>query len=122
VLVADDEQAVRAVSMDFIGRLGFKAIGAADGEEALALFEAHAGEIAFVLLDLTMPKMDGVAAFHKMKIINPDVLVVLTSGYDEQEAIQRFNGEGLAGFIKKPFSMKTLNDLAAKLTGKTDWM
>jgi DNA-binding NtrC family response regulator len=55
-----------------------------------------------VILDLTMPKMDGVAAFGEISRIRPDVRVILSSGYGQQEAIRRFGGQGLSGFIQKP--------------------
>jgi CheY-like chemotaxis protein len=108
VLVVDDEGAVRTLGIAFVQRLGFEAMGAADGEEALRLFEAHAREITCVLLDLTMPRMDGLSTFREMKRLQPGVKVILCSGYDEQEATQRFSTEGLAGFIQKPYLLQDL--------------
>jgi CheY-like chemotaxis protein len=110
VLVVDDEEAVRQLCLKFIRHLGFQGIGAANGEEALALFQQHADEIACVLLDLTMPRLDGARTFAEMKRLRPDVRVILSSGYNEQDAIQRFNEEGLAGFIQKPYRLQELKD------------
>ena len=117
VLVVDDEEAVRGVCTALVRRLGLQTIAAADGEEALALFKTHADTIGCVLLDLTMPRMDGINTFREMKRLRPDTPVILCSGYNEQEATQHFTGEGLAGFIQKPFGLQDLrNKLKPALT------
>ena len=67
-------------------------------------FRTHADEIVCVLLDLTMPRVDGEEAFRELRRIRPDVTVVLCSGYNRQDATQRFAGKGLAGFIQKPYN------------------
>jgi len=118
VLVVDDEQHVRHVCRRILERLGFQVVTAADGQQALTRFEQEAGRFRCVLLDLTMPGMDGVATFHQLKRIRPDVKVILFSGYDESDAVHRFVGEGLAGFIQKPFGVQELQDkLEAILDG-----
>jgi len=61
-----------------------------------------------VILDLTMPRMDGVAAFNELRRIKPGVKAILSSGYNEQEAIQRFGERGIAGFIQKPYRIASL--------------
>jgi DNA-binding NtrC family response regulator len=61
-----------------------------------------------VLLDLTMPKLDGTATFTELRRMDPKVRVVLMSGFNEQDAINRFAGKGLAGFVQKPFKFETL--------------
>jgi len=108
ILIVDDEEAVRNLCAAFVERMGHPVLCAANGEEALTLFHEHVREIACILLDLTMPRMDGVNAFRQMKRIRPDVKVILCSGYDEQEATQRFTSEGLAGFIQKPYRLQEL--------------
>ena len=114
VLVVDDEEAVRNVCVQFVQRLGFEVISAADGEEALALFKKQVNEIACVLLDLTMPRKSGVSTLRELKIIRPDIPVILCSGYSEQDALRQFGGEGMAGFIQKPYR---LEELKARLAG-----
>ncbi|MGD0210214.1 MAG: PAS domain S-box protein [Desulfomonilia bacterium] len=108
VLVADDEDMVRDLCKSMIERLGYKAITASDGEEAVKIFRENASEIVCVILDLTMPKLDGIAAFDEIRQIKADVKVILSSGYDEQETTERFTGKGLAGFIKKPYQLSIL--------------
>ncbi|MCF6238734.1 MAG: response regulator, partial [Candidatus Marinimicrobia bacterium] len=103
ILIADDEEAVRSIGKHMIRKLGFEVLTAADGQEAIELFKQHRNEIVGVLLDLTMPHKDGAEVFQEIRGINPDVKVILSSGYNEQDATQQFIGKGLAGFIQKPY-------------------
>jgi CheY-like chemotaxis protein len=89
VLVADDEEGVLLIASVILQGLGFTVLTAADGSEALQVYRAHKDEIVCVLLDLTMPKMNGDEAFRRMRAVNPDVKVLLCSGYSEQRAIRR---------------------------------
>ena len=112
VLIADDEETVCAVGKQMLCKMGFNVLSAVDGYDAIEVFRDHADEIVCVLLDLTMPRMDGEQAFQEIRRIRSDVTVILCSGYDEQDATQRFAGKGLAGFIQKPYNM---TELRAKL-------
>jgi CheY-like chemotaxis protein len=105
VLVADDEESVRALARSFLERIGFRVMTAVDGREALELYKKHGREIRLVVLDMTMPHMDGEACFLALRELNPDAKVVLTSGYSEQEVVAHFVGKGLAGFVQKPYKM-----------------
>jgi two-component system, cell cycle sensor histidine kinase and response regulator CckA len=115
ILVVDDEEPIRNVCAAFAERLGLIAVTASDGLEGLAILRALGSEIACVILDLTMPRMDGVRAFQEMKRISPDVPIILSSGYDEQHATSLFGGEGLAGFIEKPFRMRAFEEKLKKV-------
>ena len=115
VLIADDEETVCAVGKQMLDRMGFSVLTAPDGHEALEMFRKHANEIVCVLLDLTMPHMDGVDAFRAMRRLHPGVTVILCSGYNEQDATQRFAGKGLAGFIQKPYDMAVLREKLKKV-------
>jgi PAS domain S-box-containing protein len=110
ILVVDDEEIVRKYTAAVITRLGFKAITAANGDEAVQVFRKQPDEIACVILDLTMPIMDGLTTFRELKRIKPDLKVILLSGYTEQDATGRFNGQGLSGFIQKPFRFEDLRE------------
>jgi PAS domain S-box-containing protein len=103
VLIVDDEETVRTVSARIIESLGFSVVLAADGREAMEKYRSEPARYALVLLDLTMPHMDGEETFRQMRHLNPAVKVVLMSGFNQQEAISRFTGKGLAGFVQKPF-------------------
>jgi signal transduction histidine kinase/CheY-like chemotaxis protein len=108
VLIVDDERTVREVTADMVAALGFETLTAADGQEGVEVFRAHAPEVGLVLLDLTMPRMSGEEAFREMRRMRPDVRVVLMSGFTEKEATSQFAGKRLAGFLQKPFSMDAL--------------
>jgi len=110
ILIADDEQSVCGVAKQMLEHMGFSVLTANDGNEALQLFCKLKETIACVLLDLMMPNMNGEDAFREMKLIQPGVKVILCSGYNEQDATQRFTGKGLAGFIQKPFNMAALKE------------
>jgi PAS domain S-box-containing protein len=103
LLLVDDESQARAVARAHAESLGFRIIEAADGREGLQIFEEQHREIALVLLDLTMPHMDGREAFQRMRALDSAVPIVLTSGFNEQEVTEQFLGRGLAGFLPKPF-------------------
>jgi PAS domain S-box-containing protein len=112
VLVIDDEETVRTVTRRVLERAGYRVLTAPDGVDGLELFRERQGEIDVVLLDVTMPRMGGEETFRQLRLLRPDVRVVLASGYSEQEATSQFAGKGLAGFIEKPFRAV---DLLAKL-------
>src|SRR5262249_6990920 len=108
VLVTDDEEPVRVVAARMLETLGFRVVSAADGREAIALFRADPGDFRLVLLDRTMPHLNGEDVFRELRQIRPDVRVLLMSGYTEQEVTTRFTGQGLAGFVQKPFQLPAL--------------
>jgi CheY-like chemotaxis protein len=103
LLLVDDEPGARAVARELARSMGFQVLEAADGLEAVALFELRHTEITVVLMDLTMPHMDGRQAFLRMHQTDPKIPVVLTSGYSEQDVLADFLGKGLAGFLPKPY-------------------
>jgi|GEM_PF-2885906 len=110
VLVVDDEETVREVATMLLEEMGFKTLSAVDGLDALQLYRKHQSEIVVVLLDMTMPKLDGKECFRELRRINSDVKVILSSGYNEQDATSRFVGQGLAGFLQKPYSPEALHE------------
>jgi CheY-like chemotaxis protein len=119
ILVVDDEEAVRAVSELILPTIGFTSLVAADGFEACKLLHKHCEEVVAVMLDLTMPKMDGVKTVQELRKIKPGVKVLLMSGYDEDEAVNRFTNEGFDCFLQKPFIRNQLRDkLRFVLEGK----
>ncbi len=81
---------------------------ASDGGEAVALYRAAPGRYPLVLLDLTMPHLDGEETFRQLRHLAPGVRVALMSGSNEQEAVCRFTGKGVAGFGRKPFEVGAL--------------
>ena len=110
ILVVDNEEVVRSVARAALERSGYSVLLAENGTQGIELFRGAAGKISLVLLDMTMPGLSGHDTFLGLRQIRPDIKVVLSSGYDEQEARQRFAGEGLAGFIQKPYTFAALNE------------
>ncbi len=110
ILIIDDEESARDVGRTVLERIGFDVITARDGAEGVETFRIHADAISLVLLDLTMPVMDGASAIEAIRAIRSDVPVILCSGYDEREAAGRFVGKGLAGFLQKPYQMRDITD------------
>jgi CheY-like chemotaxis protein len=111
MLVVDDEEQVCSVGREMLERLGFSVLTAADGHEAVEVFREHAARITCVLLDLTMPHLDGEQVYDEMLAIRPDVKAIITSGYDEKEATRRFAGKSLAGFLQKPYDLEDLQQV-----------
>ncbi len=107
VLIIDDEPAVRQVLESMLELLGFTPESAADGALGVEKFGRDPARYAAVLLDLTMPQMDGEEAFRRLRQVRPDVKVLLMSGFNKQDAVHRFIGKGLAGFLQKPFEVST---------------
>ncbi len=110
-LLVDDEETVRAVGKDMLEELHMETVTAEDGREALALFKETPDKFDIIILDLTMPHMDGDATFKEMRRIRKDILVILSSGYNEQDLINRFVGRGFAGFIQKPYKIDELKEM-----------
>jgi len=110
VLVVDDESSVRQVTKRILVALGFKVELAANGLKAVEIFESRPDDFSLVLLDMTMPDMDGVEVFQRLRDIQPEIRVVLMSGYSEQEVTESFTGE-LAGFLHKPFRVSDLKSV-----------
>jgi signal transduction histidine kinase/CheY-like chemotaxis protein len=104
ILIVDDEETVRMVAARALRVSGKKVVEASDGHEALALARTPGRKFALVLLDLTMPRLDGEATYRALREIDPGVCVVLMSGYSEQETLSRFSGQEIAGFLAKPFT------------------
>jgi CheY-like chemotaxis protein len=113
ILVVDDEATVRTTARLALERHGYTVLLAENGREAVDIFNRRRCEIRLVLMDLTMPVMGGEEAIHHLKIADPSVLVILSSGFNEVEAVQRFTGKHLAGFLQKPY---TATALAEKVT------
>jgi two-component system cell cycle sensor histidine kinase/response regulator CckA len=112
VLLVDDEPMMRAVGRALLETLGFDVLVAENGRVGTELYRANTDRIALVLLDLTMPELGGEQTFAHIRRIRPDARVLLMSGFGEKDALERFAGRGLAGFLQKPFA---LDDLAAKI-------
>uniref|UniRef100_Q02B07 histidine kinase n=1 Tax=Solibacter usitatus (strain Ellin6076) TaxID=234267 RepID=Q02B07_SOLUE len=108
ILVVDDEQPILRLAKTVLESAGLHVLTADDGNQAIQVFRAHASEIHAVLLDLTMPGMDGVEVFHNIHAFQPEARVVLCSGYDEHEASNRMGDRRPTAFLRKPYHPREL--------------
>jgi len=117
VLVVDDEEAVRQVAAEVLGKAGHEILLAHDGLQALELFTPATRTYRVVLLDVSMPRLDGLETYKRIREMKSEVPVVLMSGYDQEAAMERFAGLGIRAFLQKPFSPAELRAIVAKVSG-----
>jgi PAS domain S-box-containing protein len=108
VLVVEDEASLRAAAVKLLNHAGFDTLQAVDGVEALRMLEQHRDRIRLILMDLTMPRMGGEEAYRELRQRGIRIPVILSSGFHESEALRRFRGQGLAGFLQKPYRYNVL--------------
>jgi signal transduction histidine kinase/CheY-like chemotaxis protein len=109
ILLVDDEEMIRSVAEEMIQVLGYSVITANDGREAVDTYRAQKEQIDLVILDLIMPGLGGGETFDQLKLINPDVKVLLSSGYSIDGQASSIIKRGCRGFIQKPFSLQALS-------------
>jgi PAS domain S-box-containing protein len=116
ILVVDDEDFVRELAVEVLGGAGYKVLVAANGEEALQIYQEHSSSIDLVLLDMIMPKMNGRETFAKLREVNPRVKVVLSTGYTQNGTVREILDHGALGFLQKPYrSHELLKKIRAAL-------
>jgi two-component system cell cycle sensor histidine kinase/response regulator CckA len=120
ILIVDDENYVRTTTRRILERAGYEIIAANDGEEGVKIFRERHKDLSLILLDLTMPQMDGVAAFEEMQIISRRVPVVLMSGYDEKSTVPQFPAGKIAGFVQKPFLADAIVEKVRNAIARTE--
>ncbi len=108
LLLVDDESSIRDIGKTMLEKKGYTVITACDGRVALDIFREKHDEIDCVILDLTMPHMDGEETYREMRRVQSDVRCIISSGYNRQDVTRRFIGKGLAGFIQKPYKLSEL--------------
>jgi two-component system, cell cycle sensor histidine kinase and response regulator CckA len=114
ILLADDEEAICTLGKEILEGLGFTVLTAPNGRQAIEVFKGHADEIKCAILDLTMPYMDGRETFRELRLIKPELPVIISSGYNEEEVTVSFLGHGLSGFIQKPFTISSIVEVLNK--------
>jgi CheY-like chemotaxis protein len=108
ILIIDDEEVVRQLGVLTLANLGYQVLLAANGQEGLEVFHQHMDEISLVLLDLTMPGLDGAEVLAEISLLPRKVPVILTSGYDESSLSDLSQGRYLSGFLQKPYTPEVL--------------
>lgn len=116
VLVVDDEPDVNELVCKMLTKHDVNSISAFDGKQAVEIFNSNPDSFCLVILDLTMPEMDGVETFKKIKKIRPNIKVVVSSGYDADEVSKKFGDHNLPdNFLKKPFNFESVSRVIDEL-------
>jgi PAS domain S-box-containing protein len=118
-LIVDDEETIRTLVENVLSREGMKILTADNGKAAAEIFREHHAAVSVVLLDLQMPVMGGEEAFRLLSQVDPDVPVILSSGYDQSEAAGRFSGRKPASFLQKPYTTERLIEAMAATLGRS---
>ena len=103
ILLVDDEERIRNLGIALLSQCGYTVLTAANGIEALTVYQAKRKDIDLVILDLVMPEMDGRKCFQKLKSMNPEINVIMSSGYSVTGSSKDFESEGAKAFIDKPY-------------------
>lgn len=118
VLIADDEESVATVTAQMVEAVGLRATIAQNGRECVDIYQRDPDSFTLVLLDLSMPELDGAETFRELRTINPSVQVILTSGFNEEDSAHRFSGKGLSGFLQKPYNLAELRKKITEVLNK----
>ena len=108
VLVVDDDDMVRQAIQRMLEHLGYRPIGAASGEEALDIYEKSRAEIAAIILDITTPGLGGIETFRRLRAMDSQVKVIVTSGDTLNPAIRELEAQGISYLLAKPFHTEQL--------------
>jgi PAS domain S-box-containing protein len=118
ILVVDDEKSIRQMVTDMLNEIGYSVTSAANGARAVEIFRKNHGQIDLVLLDLIMPKKDGMDTFKELIGIDPGVRVLLSSGFQHSIKVQEMLDNGACGFINKPYLFSQLTTQIAEILQK----
>ncbi len=115
ILIVDDEQMIRSIAATILQDVGYKTLLAENGEEAVDIYKENSGKIDLVIMDMIMPKLNGIDAFEKLKVLNPDVKVLISSGFSKEGDLEKLTENGVQGFIRKPYRKVELCRRVAEL-------
>ncbi len=121
ILIVDDEDIIRETTKELLVDLGYDVFLAANGEEGMEMFKEHYKTIDLVILDMIMPKMSGYDTFKNMKEIDPDVKILLSSGFSRDADMKELQQEGALGFIQKPYTYAELSRILAKVLKPSEY-
>ena len=115
VLLAEDEAQVRDIGKIMLEELGFTVIAAANGKEALELYQKNSAGIALVVTDMGMPVMNGYELVRELKKLNPDLSIIVSSGFGDVDVTSRLGSEDITGIINKPYNFDQLREVLEKV-------
>lgn len=117
VLVVDDEDICLTIAATMVKHIGLSVITAGDGEEALEQYRLHHSQIVCVIMDIQMPRMNGIETFHQLRKIYDNVNVIIASGHLGKANRELLEPLHPAGILKKPFSFEELSEVIGNATG-----
>ena len=119
IILVDDEDIVRSITAMMISDLGYQVITFSNGAECLQYYKENSKQVAAIILDLIMPEMNGYEVFKKLKAINPEVKVLIFSGFSADNEAQKAIDEGAAGYLQKPAGKDSLSQQLARIAGSS---
>ena len=119
VLLVDDEEMIVDVGQRMLSKLGYEVLIAKNGQEALSIYRGNADSIGLVVLDMVLPEMSGGEIYDRLKEMNSEVKVILSSGYGLDSKTSEILSRGCSGFIQKPFSLQSLYETIQAVLNKT---
>lgn len=118
VLVVDDEPMLKELARQVLRRFGFTVLTAGGGDEAIALYERHRDEVGVVLLDMVMPHMTGKTVFHRIREMNPNAKIIISSGFSRDHDAEELLNCGAVAYVQKPYRLTELVDIINEVMGK----
>ena len=119
ILLAEDEVQVKSIASAMLQKLGFTVLDAANGKEALELYQQNAADITMVMTDMGMPVMNGYDLFYKLKQLDPGLPIIISSGFGEGDISSKIPSGEIAGLINKPYSFDQLRDVLMGVIERT---
>lgn len=117
ILVCDDEAMMRQLAGSILQRFGFRILQASDGYSALEVFQENRKDIRLVILDMLMPGLQGLELFRKLREVQPEVQVLISSGFGQSDQVEQALKEGAAGFLQKPYGYEKLGKIIFEILG-----
>ena len=111
ILLAEDEEQIKSILTAMLQKLGFNVLDAADGKEALELYQQNSADITLIVTDMGMPVMNGYELFYKLKQLNPQLPIIISSGFGEDDIDSKIPREAIAGLINKPYNFDQLREV-----------
>ncbi|MGE4564260.1 MAG: response regulator [Victivallaceae bacterium] len=117
ILIVDDHETIWDFLIEALQTLGYSVLLAENGEDAVSIFRDNPGEVDLVLLDMIMPKLGGHQAFYRIRALNPEAKILLSSGFVSEEEVHDLLQQGACGFLPKPHR---LGDVARAIRSTLD--
>jgi len=115
ILVVDDEPMIQETLTEGLNSFGYKVYTASSGPESIKLFKMLNGNVDIAIVDMNMPNWDGIETFNKLKELDPDLPIILATGYSEDERLKLFKDSGGAAIIQKPFKLAQINAIIKQI-------